>query len=618
MAVYETTISERARPDWEQELHLARAEGGPGDVQLSPRYVAPRAMNWDGVYGRPGAVARGDLFCFVLSAYKPPDEPAEMVVYRVARTLGRTHGDRFDARSAGRPGWTDRLSGAIELNCVGFVRRDRFCAALGRGLRSPQRTQVCKGVAPGSVLAALELRVAAPTPVFANTTPAGAQAYHGRLCQARGAAVAEHAFFVYPRGRKLHNPLWDTYDCVAMCSNHAVSPYQTSTVGIVRYVCLGHPVLAAAASADTQGPAAATITPTPVGAALPKRKDRRSRAEKATGWGGPLRRKRRKTEVEAGATPVGNSTVQPSRSPHTAAATQLLAADVARQMPTVSMTGTTTPRRKNSAPASETGDSSAPHCSARMDEQAPESTDSAEGNHVGRGENVASQTRCEDGANNTPVALLQVAGRTVQESAYRRIDSCTDIVSRPNVGSTREPSPSTCLVEDTTIAQRPTKSARAASDSDDAQREGSSSMQSHSREPRRGGSASDSSGPGQDNRTLPVVADGGGVGNDAPPPEVKRSQQPPAQFCCPLTLEPMLDPVTLVSGHTYERDEVLRWIAEKERKAEALTDPMTGLALESNTIIPNIALRQLIGVWKDEQARDVQLPESQQPKVPDS
>lgn len=65
--------------------------------------------------------------------------------------------------------------------------------------------------------------------------------YCGMLCRARGAPVAEHAFFLYPRGKKLSNRKWDTHDCTVMCSNHAISPYQTSTVGITRYVCLGHP-----------------------------------------------------------------------------------------------------------------------------------------------------------------------------------------------------------------------------------------------------------------------------------------------------------------------------------------------------------------------------------------
>ena len=128
MAVYETTISERAKPDWEQELRLARAEGGPGAVQLRPNLAVPRMMNWDGLYGRPDAVAQGDVFCFVLSAYAPPKQPAEMAVYRVVRTLGRTHGSAFDTRAAGRPGWTDRLSGAIELRCAGHSARGRVVA----------------------------------------------------------------------------------------------------------------------------------------------------------------------------------------------------------------------------------------------------------------------------------------------------------------------------------------------------------------------------------------------------------------------------------------------------------------------------------------------------------
>jgi hypothetical protein len=73
---------------------------------------------------------------------------------------------------------------------------------------------------------------------FIQTTPT---TYCVGLCRARGAPVAEHAFFLYPRGKKLSNRECDTHDCKVMCSNHAISPYQTSTVGIIRYVCLGHP-----------------------------------------------------------------------------------------------------------------------------------------------------------------------------------------------------------------------------------------------------------------------------------------------------------------------------------------------------------------------------------------
>ena len=47
---------------------------------------------------------------------------------------------------------------------------------------------------------------------------------------------------LHPIGMTLNRLEWDdTHDRAAMCTNCVASPHQTSTVGIVRYVCLGHP-----------------------------------------------------------------------------------------------------------------------------------------------------------------------------------------------------------------------------------------------------------------------------------------------------------------------------------------------------------------------------------------
>ena len=219
--VFETTVSEHARSDWDQEVRMAA-----GATEQRAGYEAPRQMRWDGVNGEPvgvnavAVVGRAhnasdescavpilfwvwcvlsesesrrcpgcvslkstptvvaasrrsnvtfvachgtrterlptrnssaialrrhcqvaDLFCFVLSAFKP----VEMAVYSVSRVLGRTHDDGgalVGALAAGRPGWHDRGSSAIELLCVGFVQRDRFCAVLKRQPRSPLCTRV--------------------------------------------------------------------------------------------------------------------------------------------------------------------------------------------------------------------------------------------------------------------------------------------------------------------------------------------------------------------------------------------------------------------------------------------------------------------------------------------
>ena len=60
-------------------------------------------------------------------------------------------------------------------------------------------------------------------------------------------------------------------------------------------------------------------------------------------------------------------------------------------------------------------------------------------------------------------------------------------------------------------------------------------------------------------------------------------------FRCPLTMEVMRDPVITVDGQTYGRTEIEKWFALGNR-----TSPLTGEALPSTNLFPNIALRKAI------------------------
>jgi hypothetical protein len=60
-------------------------------------------------------------------------------------------------------------------------------------------------------------------------------------------------------------------------------------------------------------------------------------------------------------------------------------------------------------------------------------------------------------------------------------------------------------------------------------------------------------------------------------------------FQCPFTMEVMRDPVITVDGQTYERTEIEEWFALGNR-----TSPLTGEALLSTNLFPNIALRKAI------------------------
>jgi len=58
-------------------------------------------------------------------------------------------------------------------------------------------------------------------------------------------------------------------------------------------------------------------------------------------------------------------------------------------------------------------------------------------------------------------------------------------------------------------------------------------------------------------------------------------------FLCPLTKEPMLDPVFTVDGQTYERKAIERWFGDGR-----MISPITGERLLSMQLIPNLALRK--------------------------
>ncbi|XP_044490970.1 U-box domain-containing protein 30-like [Mangifera indica] len=66
----------------------------------------------------------------------------------------------------------------------------------------------------------------------------------------------------------------------------------------------------------------------------------------------------------------------------------------------------------------------------------------------------------------------------------------------------------------------------------------------------------------------------------------------PPVFICPISLEPMQDPVTLSTGQTYERCNILKWFS-----LSRYTCPTTMQELWDDSITPNNTLRQLILTW---------------------
>ncbi|KMZ63389.1 U-box domain-containing protein 2 [Zostera marina] len=77
----------------------------------------------------------------------------------------------------------------------------------------------------------------------------------------------------------------------------------------------------------------------------------------------------------------------------------------------------------------------------------------------------------------------------------------------------------------------------------------------------------------------------------------------PADFCCPLSLKLMSDPVILSSGQTYERGFIRRWLDQG-----IMVCPKTRQTLSHANLIPNYTVKQLIENWCD--TNNINLPSS--------
>lgn len=76
----------------------------------------------------------------------------------------------------------------------------------------------------------------------------------------------------------------------------------------------------------------------------------------------------------------------------------------------------------------------------------------------------------------------------------------------------------------------------------------------------------------------------------------------PADFCCPLSLELMRDPVIVDSGQTYERGFIKKWI-----DLGLTVCPKTRQTMAHTTLIPNYTVKALIANWCD--TNNVKLPD---------
>lgn len=76
----------------------------------------------------------------------------------------------------------------------------------------------------------------------------------------------------------------------------------------------------------------------------------------------------------------------------------------------------------------------------------------------------------------------------------------------------------------------------------------------------------------------------------------KKTEYPP-DFRCPISMEVMKDPVTIVSGVSYERKSIEKWFNTYNKK----TCPATMQRLQSLDMTPNHTLKRLIISWQETQ-----------------
>jgi len=77
--------------------------------------------------------------------------------------------------------------------------------------------------------------------------------------------------------------------------------------------------------------------------------------------------------------------------------------------------------------------------------------------------------------------------------------------------------------------------------------------------------------------------------------------QIPKEYMCPISCGIMFAPVIAMDGHSYERAAIEEWIETRLRKGQPITSPFTNQPM-ARTLIPNLALRNLIRAFCEEQS----------------
>jgi len=69
---------------------------------------------------------------------------------------------------------------------------------------------------------------------------------------------------------------------------------------------------------------------------------------------------------------------------------------------------------------------------------------------------------------------------------------------------------------------------------------------------------------------------------------------PDPRLLCPITSEIMNNPVSTITGHTFDRESIIKWFSICKQQCKQSTDPLTNEKLTSEILIPNFTIREMI------------------------
>ena len=72
----------------------------------------------------------------------------------------------------------------------------------------------------------------------------------------------------------------------------------------------------------------------------------------------------------------------------------------------------------------------------------------------------------------------------------------------------------------------------------------------------------------------------------------------PHDFLCPITHELMVDPLMTRTGLSFDREAIMKWLAEHDH-----TCPLTRQPLRASDLVPNRYLERKIAMWCEENQR---------------